>query len=211
MRVVLSNCVCCAIFCRERSGTKQDLYDRFANTSVAADVVRNWLGDKPCLLLIDEVNALEMRTGRFFVFSSHFLPPPGTGLAFFMDHASERPLVVEMLPLLGPSISDAQKKLEWGNLTVREALYRGRVPALIDCTRPGTRQEFAQRDAAILAVQPKWDDRSVIDLLRSFLNGDPDDVIEELWPHMNTGSHHFLDFFAHGGGVEQLSVSSKHL
>ncbi len=213
--------LCCriafaALFSAESAAEpNKGLYDRFANTSVTADVVRNWLSDKPCLLLIDELNVLEMRkekarelaeflkanflitTGRFFVFSSHFLPPPGTGLAFFMDHASERPLVVEMLPLLGPPISDAQEKLKWGTLTVREALYRGRVPALIYCTRPGTLQNFAKREAAIDAVKLKWDDRSVIDLLRSFLSGRPKDVFVELWPFMNTGSHHIFWIFLH--------------
>ncbi len=54
--------LCCriafaALFSAESAAEpNKDLYDRFANTSVTADDVRNWLGDKPCLLLIDEVN-----------------------------------------------------------------------------------------------------------------------------------------------------------
>ncbi len=111
-----------------------------------------------------------------------------------MDHAG---VAVEMFPLLGPFISDAQEKLKWGTLTVRAALYRGRVPALIYCTRPDVQQRFEKRDAAIHHVRSKWNDGNVIALLRSFLSGKPEDVFRELLPHVNTGSRQIIWLLLH--------------
>jgi hypothetical protein len=221
--------LCCriafaALFTDDDAAPTAAQYAQFADAWVTANDVESWLGDRPCLLLIDELNVLEMEDekerglayflksiflttkGRFFVFTSHRLPPPGTGVTFFMDHAlSERVLIVEMLPLC-PSVVDAQEKLGWDVITVREALYRGRVPALIFCTRPGRTHDVAAklRDS-IAAVERTWDDVRAIALLRSFLSGDPDDVHELLWPHMNTGgAQDFLDFFEHADDFVQV-------
>ena len=152
--------------------------------------ISRWLADTPCALLIDELNVLELdkdtgplltkflkeefllKPGRYFVFSSHVVPS-GRGLADFMDSISERGLIIRQLPLI-PSMSDTRSKLECPDLTVQQALFRGRVPALIYHTRFSVQPPpFVKRTAAIAEVAHNWDDNMVNDLLASFLYGDP--------------------------------------
>ena len=173
---------------RERVATPGG-FDAFRNTAVMEDDIIRWLGDTACVLLIDELNVLELdedgaplvtaflkklflfQRGRYFAFSSHVVPS-GKGLADFMDSISERGIFIRQLPLI-PSMSDARSKFRWPDLTVRQALFRGRVPALISYTRGSLPPPFDKRKAAIEVVAHDWRDANVKELLSSFLFGDP--------------------------------------
>ena len=97
--------------------------------------------------------------------------PNGKGLADFMDSISERGILIQQLPLI-PSLSDARSKLRWPDLTVRQALFRGRVPALIFYTRGSVPPPFDKRKGVIDLLFHTWDDVKVKELLSSFLSGD---------------------------------------
>jgi hypothetical protein len=170
-----------------KNATKHD-YDRFAKTNVTGSDILNWLKDSPCVLLIDEFNLLNMTreqanpmadflkthflfdSGRFFVFSSHVLPK-SVSLANFMDSVSDRGVKLRQLPLVPSNLRDARTKLGWPTLTVREALYRGRIPALIWVTHKNPDFNFFKRAVAIGSVRPLWTSESVLEMLRSYLSG----------------------------------------
>jgi hypothetical protein len=113
--------------------------------NVAAQQVEEWLGDHPCVLLIDELNNLPQsrdlaeflkhnfvsRRNRYLVFSSHVLATTGE-LSSFMDGSggSKRGVVLRELSLI-PSLLVAQANFNWPSLNPRQALYFGMIPALI--------------------------------------------------------------------------------
>jgi hypothetical protein len=181
----------------------KDDYDAFAHTLVTGHDIRTWLGDSPCVLLIDELNLLNMtkpqaalmadflkthfliRSGRFFAFSSHVVPS-SESLSSFMDHVGERGVMMKQLPLI-PTLKEARAKLGWPTMTIREALYRARVPALISVTHRNPVFTFVKRQAAIEAVHRQWNDNRALEMLRSFINGRSSCVFEELLQLMNSG------------------------
>jgi hypothetical protein len=161
-------------------------YDRFAMTDdVSEKDILSWLGKSSCVLLIDELNLLNMDrkqagrladflkthflvdSGRYFVFSSHWLPSRGS-LAGFLDYVSERGIDIFQLPLIS-SMLDARKKFRWPDLSVQQALFRAHVSALIAVTRGSVPPPFDKRTAAIADVAHNWNDKSVKELLGSFL------------------------------------------
>jgi hypothetical protein len=172
---------------KQRDDTRHG-FKEFLTTFVSEDDIQKWLGDTPCILLIDELNVLELgkegaplvarflkdnflfTRGRYFAFSSHVVPG-GRGLADFMDSVSERGIVIRQLPLI-PSMADARTKFYWPDLTVQQALFRARVPALISYTRGSVVPPFDKRNAAIAEVSHGWHDNNVKELLLSFLSGD---------------------------------------
>ena len=178
-------------------------FDDFGQSMESA--VLNWLKDTPCILLIDELNVLDVRDdaarvfamflkthfltkkNRFFVFSSHVLPS-GNGLSDFMDSMSERGVLVEPLPLI-PSLEDARAKFQFTALSGKQALFRGRIPALVFVTMRAVPQVFVKRDDAIRSVTEKgWTNDIVLGLLWSFLDGDRAGVPRVLWQIMNAGT-----------------------
>jgi hypothetical protein len=162
-------------------------FDRFRETRVTESDIGEWLGKTPCVLLIDELNVLELDAtggrlvakflkglflftrGRYFAFSSHVVPT-ARGLADFLDSISERGVDILELPLI-PSLAEAREKLDWPALTVTQALFRARVPALIWYTRGANPPPFDKRRAAIAEVLHSWTDTNVKQLLLSFFNG----------------------------------------
>jgi hypothetical protein len=192
------------------SPTKQD-WKKFANTSVTSEDIMQWLGQTPCLLLIDELNLLNCGkdvaeflkdhflspVGRYFVFSSHVVPASQT-LSRFMDNTSLRKVLIWELPLV-VSMDDAGK-LGWRTITIREVLSRGRLPGLIAVTRADAEgyeppvaegyepPVYATRDAAISSVFSQWNDESAKCLLDSFLTGGVEGVPEPLLQFMNASS-----------------------
>ena len=176
-------------------------YDPFALTSVTMDHIVTWLHDLPCVLLIDELNLLKMdkseaeqlacvlkshfltSMGRFFVFSSHVMPS-SERLSNFMDSVSERQVDLRQLPLI-PSLTEARLKLGWPTMTIREALHRARVPALISVTHKKPDFLFEKRQGAIEAVRHQWNDDRAREMLSSFINGLPGCVFEDLLQLMN--------------------------
>ncbi len=180
---------------RERTITREG-FKVFNHTLVQENDIIQWLGNTPCLLLIDELNLLELdcfgaplmatflketflcQRGRYFAFSSHVLPS-GHGLADFMDSISERGIMIHQLPLI-PSISDARSKFNWPDLTVRQALFRARVPALISYTRGRVNPPFDKRKGVIDLLFHSWNDVKVKELLSSFISGESSAVPEPL-------------------------------
>lgn len=182
---------------KQRDATRAG-FKVFRPTSVRESDIISWLGATPCMLLIDELNVgldgveasdvaplvqflkdnFLFTQGRYFAFSSHVVPG-GRGLADFMDSVSERGIVIHQLPLI-PSMEDARRKFQWPDLTVRQALFRGRVPALISYTRGSVPPSFDKRNAAIEEVSHGWNDGNVKELLSSFLSGEASRVPEPL-------------------------------
>jgi hypothetical protein len=113
--------------------------------------ILTWLGDKKCLLLIDELNQIPhleegneevaqmfaqflkenfLRSfGRYFIFSSH-ISVTGERLSQFMDSKSSRNIIVKQLPLIC-SLSETRQALGLKSLTAQQDLYYGMVPASI--------------------------------------------------------------------------------
>lgn len=122
-------------------------YKKFAKQKwhVTEQLIEDWLGDQACVLLIDELNNVPQtislagflkrnfvsRAKRYLVFTSHVLAIGGQ-LSQFMDpfSGSMRKVVLRNLPLI-PSLSMARKNLNWPSLSPRQALYYGRIPALV--------------------------------------------------------------------------------
>jgi hypothetical protein len=164
-------------------------YAAFEELDVHVDHITNWLGDTPCILLIDELNVLDMdkaqsekmasflkthflvSKNRYFAFSSH-VAPTGKGLANFFDSISERKCLSKQLPLIpADGLADARRKLKHPSLTVTQALFRGRIPALVSYTKGLIPPSFLKRAAAISEVADEWNDERVRLFLTSFLNG----------------------------------------
>jgi len=106
-----------------------------------------------------------------------------------MDSVSERQVDLRQLPLI-PSLREARAKLGWPTMTIREALYRARVPALISVTHKKPDFSFEKRQGAIEAVRKQWNDNRALEMLSSFINGLPDCVFEDLLQLMNASGRH---------------------
>jgi hypothetical protein len=184
------------------SPTNQD-YDEFSRALVSTEWVIEWMRDVPCVLFVDELNLLNMRgqiaadfahfvksnfltqAGRFFVFSSHVVPASPM-LKDFVQSMNERPVVLRELPLIW-SLRDGAN-LGWDALNEREALFRGRVPALIAMRQQeleGHSELFSKRAEAIRSIHVLWNDAAAVEMLRSFINGNPECVFAQLLQLMN--------------------------
>jgi hypothetical protein len=205
-------------------------YDAFAKTLVTVDDVVTWLHGSKCVLLIDELNLLKMSkshaadftdflktrflldAGRFFVFSSHVMPS-SESLSNFMDNMSNRGVNLCQLPLI-PSLVDARRKLECPTLAIREALFRARVPALISVTLGKGTPTFDKRQAALESVSTLWSDNHVMELLRSFVSGHAEHILEPLLQLMSSNRDgivwipfHMQHVLRSAADVERLSPS----
>jgi hypothetical protein len=120
-------------------------------TTVTPVVIERWLGDSPCVLLIDELNNLEClalhgnndaslcfgflksnflsKENRYMVFSSHVVTTT-IQLSSFMESASSQRVEIRALPLI-PTLSVAVENFDWADLNARQLLYCGNVPALV--------------------------------------------------------------------------------
>jgi hypothetical protein len=165
--------------------------------NVTAQQVVGWLGDRPCVLLIDELNNLPQSRAlgeflkrkfvsprnRYLVFSSHVLATTGE-LSQFMDSASSRQVILRPLPLI-PSLQEAARNFSWPSLNPREVLYYGLVPALIheahlDITdrggghRPTEKRKKAIQDCLGAGLVTE---ESIRKLLTTFCSGDVEGVL----------------------------------
>lgn len=216
-----------------KNPSKHD-YDRFAKSNVVESDILKWLEDSQCVLLIDELNLfnttreqansiasfLKKRflfdSGRFFVFSSHVLPR-SVSLSNFMDSLSDRGVKSRQLPLVPRNLRDARTKLGWPTLTVREALYRGRIPAFIWVTHKNPDFNFVKRAAAIESVFKLWTGESVLEMLRSYITGAADAVFDPLLQLMNSSQDskmiwipfHMRHVLESCAGVEKVDVGIR--
>jgi hypothetical protein len=163
-----------------------------------------WLGDLPCVLLIDELNLVTSLNsdfayylkenflsskGRYFVFSSHIVTT-AQKLSDCMESVSNRPLLAPQLPTV-PSLAVAISKLHWPALSARGILYYGCIPSLIyEAKRYG--ESFEKRQQAIQRCisENLINDRNMKALLESFISGDYDFVPEPLLVLMDSFSRH---------------------
>jgi hypothetical protein len=152
-------------------------YNEIRGDKVDSAKVLNYIGGRPCILLIDELNKLDdtkliseflkrnflIAKGRFFVFTSHVLTTEES-LRTYMDGNSNRPVTIRKLPII-PSLNEARKKL-FSTLTPDQAMFCGLSPALIHTTQKGSLP-------VNLALKPAtFEDTQVQQLCQTFVNGD---------------------------------------
>jgi hypothetical protein len=157
----------------------RSLYRKMRGYKVNSNAVLEFIGKRPCILLIDELNQFEgtkvskelavflkqhfiAEKGRFFVFTSHVVSTEEF-LRNYMDTNSNRLVTILKLPTI-QSLSDARAKL-YSMLTPQKAIYCGLSPALIY-----TVQELNRK--VRLTLQPaKLTDTQVQELCQTCLNG----------------------------------------
>jgi hypothetical protein len=181
----------------------------FRNALVTSTDVTEWLGNTPCLLLIDKLNLFTMTgpkaaevadflrvfflrpAGRYFVFSSHVVPASDMLSAFMDIMSARRKVIIWELPLVW-RMAEARTKLGWPTITAREVLARGRLPGLIAVSGAevarGVFGRSVNRDAVVASLSGKWDDASALSLLRSFLDGSTRGLMEPILQFMNASS-----------------------
>ena len=203
--------VCCRIAfaaSRDRNfGQSLVQFEAFRSQwKVRAKDIEAWLGNQPCVLLVDELNNLPQSwhladflkrnfvspANRYLVFSSHVLAA-SSELAAFMESYNSRQVILREIPLI-PSLQVAAETLRWPSLNAREALYYGMVPALIHEARLEMDQPWhlpiEKRDKAIEDCQRDGlvNERSIQQLLHTFISGDAVDVFPPLQRLMTTVS-----------------------
>lgn len=129
----------------------------YKNTSVTGKQIRQWIGAQPCVLLIDELDALDglqvagataslsrgieelvefvqevfiAPAGRYCVFTSHVVATAQLLERYMEPTHSGRDVIVRGLPII-ESVQTAREAFNWPELSVRQALYYGLVPSLI--------------------------------------------------------------------------------
>ena len=154
---------------RDFGQSLQQFKDFRGKCNATASDIEKWLGNQPCVLMIDELNNLPQSrrlaeflksnfvapANRYLVFSSHVLTTTRE-LSAFMDGSSgsKRGVLLRELPLI-PSLQVAASNFNWPSLNAREALYYGMVPALIHeahleiLDAEGVHLPAAKRDDAI--------------------------------------------------------------
>ena len=165
-----------------------------------------WLGDTPCLLLLDDLNNWEKltetnsaeaskfgdfiksnfisRENRYFVFSSHTLATlPFFGNFIDPSIGSSRAITLEELPLV-PTLEVAsylRKELD----STREAVYYGLVPGMIHEAgikgeNIGGKRYLAVRNFISKIKSPEEFQCAFFGILLSLLDGDWSNIPEEL-------------------------------
>jgi hypothetical protein len=149
--------------------------------------VKDWLGSKACILLIDELNLVEDSmnaafatflkenflepAGRAFVFSSHVMSVRKT-LTDYMHSPSEREVKIVKLPVV-ENLEQAKILLECPTLTPQLALYLGLLPSLFYESKLN-QLPYQRRESAILKYidSEEFTHEGIEDLLTSTLTGD---------------------------------------
>eukprot|EP01097_Dermamoeba_algensis_P006812 TRINITY_DN4249_c0_g1_i1.p1 TRINITY_DN4249_c0_g1~~TRINITY_DN4249_c0_g1_i1.p1 ORF type:complete len:551 (+),score=103.76 TRINITY_DN4249_c0_g1_i1:313-1965(+) len=170
--------------------SRNQIWNEFANIIVTAEQILEWLGNHPCILVIDELNQLQetidnqtaaflknnflTKDKRYLIFSSHVVSMLGD-LRKFMEASSARPVIVKELPLI-PSLAEARKNLGFSELSPREALYFGFIPALIYSRKEGSEiaicVKFAQACKNVIKEVKGFSDGDIKNILRTFITGD---------------------------------------
>jgi hypothetical protein len=176
-------------------------YNQF-NMQVTVENIKNWLGDTPCVLLIDELNKINNDANtealydflklflsmekRFLVFSSHIVTT-STNFSQYCDGAfSGRLVTVLELPVIS-YVQQAIRAFDYPDLDARTALFLGLIPALIhECHKKlaptPKRAEMIQK----CIVDKLVNITSIKNLLQSFLTGESRLVMDPLLELMNT-------------------------
>ncbi len=219
----------------EDSDTTIDRGRRFRNFNAAVNVtgadIALWLKEKPCLLLIDELNtgtegasAVSKRElyqflkynflilqCRYFVFSSHIVSITAD-LSNYLDVGpSNRGVNLKELPLIpSDKLRECNDMLcPVISILPLKALYNGLVPALFienECL------VFGKIQVAMSDISNRVDAEAVVNVMKCFFTGESRYIFSELLPFMNTAEsgrirwipRHmklFLDLFANSPKV----------
>jgi hypothetical protein len=180
----------------------------YLNRRFSIENFRTWLGESKCLLLMDELNNFNNlsvvhskndmnlanflkwffleKANRYFVFSSHIINTANQLSSYMKDSNSGRNVIVLHLPLI-PNLKTAQKNLFYSNLTPPEAIFYALIPALI--LEP--HYNYTSTNKRVEAYNKCLNDglvneASVLKLLSTFVNGNPDNVMLPLLSLMNS-------------------------
>ena len=185
----------------------KELYEPFENAEVSFETIKKWLHKVRCVLLIDELNLFDamngntltfagrelfdflkneflMAEGRYFVFSSHVLSL-SHDMSAFMDPGSARDVLVHTLPLI-PSLDLVVRSFGLSDFDPRQALLYGLVPAMIYLARNGGRVPSKTREAIDSWKRAGIDNKSIVLLLSTFIDGNSDNVPNVLSQLMDT-------------------------
>jgi hypothetical protein len=171
--------------------------------------VKDWLGNTPCVLLVDELNLLNClpgendeekrkgsnfaafikqtflaNQGRYFVFSSR-INPKSLALTVYMEKMGNRGLVFQQLPVIDDlTVCKELLHLEptWN---ARKALYYGLSPALMHTK--AVNLEFKDM-LATLSKSNHLNFKQLKDLLETFVTGEYIKVPTLLLPFMDVDS-----------------------
>jgi hypothetical protein len=170
-------------------------FDDILQCKVDCKAVLQYLGNGPCILLIDELNRFVkaetralaeflktnflVQKGRFFVFSSHVLTTKQI-LREFMDGDSDREVEILKLPTI-PSLGEAREKLV-SDLTPQQAIYCGLAPALIHTWyNLGELVEYKGDPVTLSYDEVRW-------LCSTFVDGDVGNVPAQFLRYMEADS-----------------------
>jgi hypothetical protein len=126
-------------------------FSRFRKAAIVRkDDIVDWLRDKDCILVIDELNvgtedadSVQLKllyrflklnfviySGHYFVFSSHVVSTVGD-LSDYLDACSHRQIITVELPLI-PDLTTACMVLRLRHsVSVLATLYKGLIPSLL--------------------------------------------------------------------------------
>jgi hypothetical protein len=170
-------------------------YRQIRDARVDPQAVMDYIGNEPCILLVDELNMMQdtslltnflklnflIEKGRFFVFTSHVMSTKEL-LQEYMENPSMRSVRIEKLPII-ESLMDAQQTLDFMSLTTREAIFCGLSPALI---------HTAIQRGIPMPITVKWEnviDIAVRQLCCTVVNGDYKLVPVQLLRYMDPVSN----------------------
>jgi hypothetical protein len=189
-----------AYYSLKEVGSSND-FEKYREMEFSESDLLEWLGDRPCVLFLDELNLLGDRmdqkfaafvksrflkpSGRYFVFSSH-VANTLRKLSAYMDSVSNRSVLAPELPLI-PSLSVAAEKFKLPDLNPREAIYYGTIPALIyEASRRCAPNDKRDEAIALCKSQDLVSDKIIKDLLATFITGDFLNVPHPLLQLMDT-------------------------
>ena len=195
----------------------EENFNEFRKYDITAEQVSKWLKGKKCLLLIDELNNLDLKSenlkaqniqlgrlltkefistkGRCFVFSTHKITT-GMDLSNYMENNSDRGFHMAALPLI-PSLAETVNEFgsvmdHGGALTAPFAVYCGLVPGLIYMETIATKLPGYRLERLLdtfLSRNPK--DADMVKILESVLDGNKSrlEKFPELFQLMDTTSN----------------------
>jgi hypothetical protein len=167
-----------------------------------------WLGESPCILLVDEINLLPqlskaddltgkafanflksnflIRRQRYFIFSSH-IASTSRQLSLFMDSESTRGVDVVQLPLIS-NLKIVRKVFNIPDFSVQESIDLALVPAMVYLSKVRHLELSHKRNFAIECCLNEGlvSNKSVVDLIQSFITGADSLVMQPLLRLMDT-------------------------
>ncbi len=200
---------------------------QYQHAHVNREDMLTWLGDHPCVLLIDDLGMIPivekgrdsvfeefasflkyhflMRRNRYFVFSSH-VQSTARKVVNHIDLSGNRDVVRHEMPLIS-SVAYAAVKFDWPQLTPQIAMWCGLIPSLIHLTHneskedgDGVCREGLPDEKCYAAIEACMDSLTSVHvrlLLSSFINGNSVWVLPPLLPLMSVTWNNNLRWIPH--------------